>query len=175
MNKKKHISDLLSVHRQEFLAYLAKKLPNEADALDVMQEAYVKLQAASTLDTVEKPKAYIYRVIANLAFDRIKQNQRVDRHAAVSLDSCTNLAERQPAPDSVVHYRRELRQLQRALAELTHKCRMSFILHRAEGYTYKEIGEKLGISESMVKKYVLRALVHCRTYMRQQEAGEQGQ
>ena len=46
--------------------------------------------------------------------------------------------------------------------ELPEKCRQSFYLNRVEGLTHAEVGRRLNISESMVAKYLARAMRHCR-------------
>ena len=42
------------------------------------------------------------------------------------------------------------------------------MLHRTQDLTYPEIARQLGVSTSMVEKYVIQALKHCR---RRLEAG----
>jgi RNA polymerase sigma-70 factor (ECF subfamily) len=39
---------------------------------------------------------------------------------------------------------------------------VAFILHRRFGFTLEEIAEQLGVSRPMVKKYLVKALVHCK-------------
>jgi len=47
------------------------------------------------------------------------------------------------------------------LDTLPAKPRSAFLLHRLEGWSYGEIAAELGVSSSMVKQYVARALAHC--------------
>ncbi|MBL8267602.1 RNA polymerase sigma factor, partial [Steroidobacter sp.] len=49
-----------------------------------------------------------------------------------------------------------------ALDELPEHHRAVLVLHRHEGMTYDEIGQRLGISPSTVKKYLRLGLRHCR-------------
>ena len=42
------------------------------------------------------------------------------------------------------------------------RCRRALILQRRDGWTYDEIAVELGVSRSMVKKYLRRALTLCR-------------
>ncbi len=41
------------------------------------------------------------------------------------------------------------------------KARQAFLLSQLEGLRYAEIAEKLNVSLSMVKKYMLQAMTHC--------------
>jgi RNA polymerase sigma factor (sigma-70 family) len=47
------------------------------------------------------------------------------------------------------------------LGELSAKCRAVLIMHRRDGMTCDEIGERLNISRSMVKRYLANGLRHC--------------
>ena len=51
--------------------------------------------------------------------------------------------------------------LHAVLAELTPKCRAVLVMHRRDGMTYDEIAKALGISPSMVKKYLSVGIKHC--------------
>jgi RNA polymerase sigma-70 factor (ECF subfamily) len=48
------------------------------------------------------------------------------------------------------------------LAGLPKLTRQMFILVRLEGMSHKEAAERLGVSKSLVDKYVLQALLRCR-------------
>jgi RNA polymerase sigma-70 factor (ECF subfamily) len=54
------------------------------------------------------------------------------------------------------------RKLESALRGLSPKCRAAVILHHRDGMTYAEIGAQIGVSVSMVKKYLQQGLLHCR-------------
>jgi RNA polymerase sigma factor (sigma-70 family) len=64
-----------------------------------------------------------------------------------------------------------MRALARALERLSPKARAALIWHRRDGKTYDEIGERLGVSRNMVKKYLSQALAHCRKCRDEQEEG----
>ena len=48
------------------------------------------------------------------------------------------------------------------VGELPPKCRHAFLLHRVHGAEFSEIAKEMGLSERMVRHYVLRAVLHCR-------------
>ena len=52
--------------------------------------------------------------------------------------------------------------LEQALTELPVKCRQAFTMHRQSGMSYPEIAQALGVSTSMVEKYIIQALKHFR-------------
>ena len=54
-----------------------------------------------------------------------------------------------------------LMEVDRILASLAEKPRAAFLLAQLHDLTYAEIGERLGVSERMVKKYMAQAMLHC--------------
>jgi RNA polymerase sigma factor (sigma-70 family) len=52
--------------------------------------------------------------------------------------------------------------LQAALARLPPKSAEVLLLHRRDGFSLEEIGDQLGISRLRAKKYLRKALIHCR-------------
>ena len=172
-NKKRiELESVLAEHRIEFFNFLVRRLRNEADAQDVLQEAYLKICRITDVKEIVKPKAYLFRILSNLAYDRMKQNTTHKLRYVSEIAECEEMPDATADVEKIVYYRNELRSLQKALNQLSYKCRMSFVLHRAAKCTYSEVGNKLGISESMAKKYVYKALIHCRQYMLDQEGFE---
>ena len=47
------------------------------------------------------------------------------------------------------------------LDTLKPKVREAFLLSQLDGLTYKQIGERLGVGERMVKKYMAQAMLCC--------------
>ncbi|MFQ5610154.1 MAG: RNA polymerase sigma factor, partial [Woeseiaceae bacterium] len=72
-----------------------------------------------------------------------------------------------PAPamavDRIVAARQQLSMLRKVVAELPPKCRKAFLLYKFNEQSYREIAEHMQLSESMIRKYVLRAIVYCRS------------
>jgi RNA polymerase sigma-70 factor (ECF subfamily) len=60
-----------------------------------------------------------------------------------------------------------IEQLQGAMEELSPKVRATFLLHRRDGLSFNDIGTRLGISRPMVKKNLMKALMHFRQRLEQ--------
>jgi RNA polymerase sigma-70 factor (ECF subfamily) len=45
------------------------------------------------------------------------------------------------------------------------KCREAFVMNQIQGLDAATIARRLGITDSMVRKYVVRALLHCRAHI----------
>ncbi|WP_416637191.1 sigma factor-like helix-turn-helix DNA-binding protein [Pseudomonas sp. OHS18] len=59
----------------------------------------------------------------------------------------------------------QLDRLQGILEDLPAHLRQALLWNRLEGLTQKEIGQRLGVSESMAGRYILKALEHCQQKM----------
>ena len=72
-----------------------------------------------------------------------------------------------PSSEDVIEAKQRMVQLEAAIGELSFKCRTALLLNRLEGKTHAEIGRTLGVSESMVAKYIVQGLKHCRARLQQ--------
>ncbi|HEY4442636.1 MAG TPA: sigma-70 family RNA polymerase sigma factor, partial [Steroidobacteraceae bacterium] len=64
-------------------------------------------------------------------------------------------------PDQVAHAQ-QLAELERILDHLPTRVATALVLHRVAGYSVQEVGDELGVSRETAKKYLARAVEHCR-------------
>ena len=57
----------------------------------------------------------------------------------------------------------------RALEEHPPRAYPVFVMYRCEGLTLKEIGERLGVSTVMARKYLMRAIKYCTRHLEDPE------
>lgn len=158
--------DLDTLFRQyqselHLLAY--RRLGDREAAADVVQDAFVRYACfvrTASVAAVDSPRFFLWRIVTNLVADMRRRNVRRGHH--VSLDDVSDWhADPRPAPDRQLETRQDLRRLKAALAELPENCQRALLLNRLDGLTHAEIAERLGVSASMVSKYIMRALKHC--------------
>jgi RNA polymerase sigma-70 factor (ECF subfamily) len=65
-------------------------------------------------------------------------------------------------PATHVEARQRLELLDRSLREISPRAYATFVLHRRYGFSLEEIAQHFGVSRPMVKKYLAKAVVHCR-------------
>ena len=148
---------------EQLLRFLTRKLNGDSErAADVVQDTYVRLAGTSDLDeTIDNPRAYIYRVAGNLAIDRIRRERRMSAHVETD-QAQSDILDPKPGPEKIVLSREQIAIMDQALAELPDKPRQALLLFRVDGLSHSEIADRLGVSNSMVAKYIARALKHCR-------------
>lgn len=157
--------------RNELTGYLRQILNSTEDALEVSQEAYLKVYLAlrSRTDQDHAPKALLYTTARNLAISRLRHQKVVDRETAAMVVSQELCVDRRTA-EQVASSRENHRALMTVLNALPPKCRSVMLLRLAEGLSQKDIAVRLDISTSTVEKHLAKGLQLCREAMRELRA-----
>jgi RNA polymerase sigma factor (sigma-70 family) len=154
------ISRLFSEHNESLIQFLATRLRSVQEAKEVAQEAYVRLLSLEDSGAVSFLRAFLFKTAANLAVDRIRsRNRQRQAHDAGLCDESREAS----TPDREAATAQEVEIVRRLIGELPPKCRQAFLLHRVQGAEFSEIAKEMGLSERMVRHYVLRAVLYCRT------------
>jgi RNA polymerase sigma-70 factor (ECF subfamily) len=155
--------------RYRGLAYRVayRLLGNEADALDAVQEGFVKvLRRLSGFQGRSSFKTWLLRVVSNAALDLGRQRARRENRGREG----QRAEERRAAPpaDNPAQglEREDLRRLlQQALATLPEAQRRTFVLHAEAGLSYREVAEALHISIGTVMSRLFYARQKLRAYL----------
>lgn len=159
------------IHYADLLRFLQRRCGDPERAADLIQDLYFRVRAAEEEGrVVEDPPAWMRRIAINLAIDGQRRDLRLRREQGDEIEGMAVACER-PLPDRAVAARERLRVLDAALQALPDKPRRALLLHRVDGLTQAEIARRLGVSESMVIKYVAQALKHCRDWQRRIDDG----
>lgn len=161
--KKTLLERLFAEHRGGLHAFFRNRV--RVDAQDLAQEVYVRMLRLKDTEAIRNPELYLYTVANNLVKEHAVAERRLT--AADDVDDFTiqeQLAEL-PRFENEIDTDERIKRLRLALAELSPKCRAAVVLQYRNGMSYEEIGEKLGVSSNMVKKYLAQALDHCRRRM----------
>jgi RNA polymerase sigma-70 factor (ECF subfamily) len=139
-------------HRYRLVAYRVayRLLGNEADALDAVQDGFVKaLTHLIGFQGRSSFKTWLLRVVSNAALDLGRQR---GRREALSLDGVGRADREQLEPRVRSEAASELDRadlrlvLQRALTRLPAAQRQTFVLHAEAGLSYREVADTLSIS-----------------------------
>ena len=161
------LQGLFADMRGELMRLLRRRTGDRELAADLTQDVFVKLSGVTaTIPDVRHGRAYLFRMAGNLAIDHGRTEAR---RAEILTGSQVLFEDAQPGPDEIATSRNQLRQVEAALAELPERCREVLYLSQVEGLRHKEIAERLGVSVSLIEKYRLRALRHCRARLSDEE------
>jgi RNA polymerase sigma-19 factor, ECF subfamily len=81
------------------------------------------------------------------------------------------LAERGVTSIREADLQQQIAELGRALEKLSPRAYATLVMYRCEGMTLVEIGERLGVSHTMARKYLTQAIVICDRYL--EERGDE--
>jgi len=155
----RHIHALYLQLQEELVRGVIKKFDvGRSEAEDVVQTAFTRYAEATS--TIENPRAFLYRSCSNIAIDQIRRRQVQLSHAQGVIDSEANSTE-ELSPEREVEGRQRLGIVSRALWAMPSKRRKLLIMHRFDGLSYAEIGRRVKLSESVVRKHISNALADC--------------
>ncbi|HWD13985.1 RNA polymerase sigma factor [Pseudochrobactrum sp. sp1633] len=134
---------------------------------DALQETWLRLtKIQDKTCEVRDHRAFILRVANNIAIDLLRKEQRHYKACLSDEEILKAVADSTPSPEIFTIDRDQLRQLVLALLQLPEKPRTALLLARCDCLTHYEIAQRLGVSESMVARYLAQALRHCRDHFR---------
>jgi RNA polymerase sigma-70 factor (family 1) len=144
------------------LAYAMGVIRQQSDAEDIVQELFVSIWRRRRELHVERAlSTYLYNSIRYLAIRHIEKNSTYSDY----LQRLGFWIAGMGAPDveADLHGRELQRQIDQLIQELPEKMREVFVLSRRQHLSYKEIAERLSISEETVRKQVYKSLQILRT------------
>lgn len=156
------VTQLFADHRDRLEAYLRTRLADRDDAAELAQEAYLRMLRVKRADLIRNPEAYLFRVARNLVHE-LYNRHRPYRVTGIDVDQLES-GEPSPYERAVLAKRREL--VERAMQELSPKCRAALLLRWREDLTQAEIAERMNLSRQMVQKYLAKGIAHCRKRLR---------
>ncbi len=161
------LDQLFRHYHGELRAMAYSRLGDREAAADVVQDAFVRyasLSRAQRLGHVEHPRFFLWRIVRNLIIDMGRQRRRRGEHLSLS-DMKEEPEDSLASPERLLEARQQLQLLRDALKALPPNCRKALLMNRLDGLTHAEIAGKLGVSASMVSKYIMQALKHCARHM----------
>lgn len=130
-------------------------------AEDVVQEAFVKLEATPSSTAIRSEPHYLFQIVHNLSIDCYRRRVREERVMAPPEEG-DGVASQEATPEARISDKQTLDALVAALSELPPRTRQAFEMCRVQGISQKNIAAQLGVSPTLVNFMVKEALLHCR-------------
>lgn len=140
---------------------------NKEDALDILHEGFIKVfRHISKFKQGTSLSSWIKRIMVNTAIDFYRKRVRrrtedLDTVYAVSTDDPGVISKM--AVDDILS----------CLHELTPSYRAVFNLYIIEGYSHKEVAEKLGITESTSRSNLVKARTKLKDLLKAKRIGNE--
>jgi RNA polymerase sigma factor (sigma-70 family) len=144
-------------------AYVRGMVKDHARAEDVTQEVF--FSALRRMRDTERPiafKPWVYEIARNACIDAYRRTSRADElsydaEGGLGAGDHLRLVSPDQGPDAVVESKQRLDDLCGAFGGLSEAHHQILVLRELEGLSYREIGERLGMSRPAVESTLFRA------------------
>lgn len=151
-------------YARELKGFAYRRLQDQEAAADVVQDGFLRYlvwhRARTEPTSASDARNVLWTVVGNLTVDIARQKKARGHHTSLEIVA-DRLIDAYPTPDRIVEGRQAYRLLKMALDESPPAQRTALLLNRVEGLTHAEIGQRLGVSASMVSKYIMAVMDRC--------------
>jgi RNA polymerase sigma factor (sigma-70 family) len=157
------LSAIYTEHRTQLVSQARRITKNEAEAHEVVQEAFLKFMlAAPDLDTADRAIAYLRTSVTNLALNVIRARGARPNLVAIDADTTQErlneiATENHIDLDTTITAAEDAAIIREALARLTPDQRTALVMWEMEGRTTEEIATALNTTPANVRHILGRA------------------
>ena len=145
-------------HHAWLRGWLWRRLGCPERAADFAHETFFRVLTRPGTETLEQPRAFLTCIATHLLIDDSRR-ARIERAWRETQAAVGQVAV--PSTEQVVEFIDALERIARLLEGLGERPRKALLMYRLDGMSQADIAAELGVSVSMVKKYVAQGLVHC--------------
>jgi len=157
------LSAIYTEHRTQLVSQARRITKNEAEANEVVQEAFLKFMlAAPDLDTADRAIAYLRTSVNNLALNVIRARGARPNLVAIDADTTQErlneiASENHIDLDTTITAAEDAAIVREALSRLTPDQRTALVMWEMEGRTTEEIATALNTTPANVRHILVRA------------------
>jgi len=144
-------------HEPAMRAWLRRKPVDDLEVDDIIQETYAILAARESVADIRNPRNYAFQTAFSIVQTHLRRARIVSFRSVGDFDLLGATSDA-PSPEREAVDREELRLVEAQIAALPSRCREVIVLRRVHDLSYREIAERLHISENTVEKLVSKAL-----------------
>jgi RNA polymerase sigma factor (sigma-70 family) len=166
----RQIAEVIAEERPRLRSFIRKRVPNEADAEDLLQEVFYELvQAHRLLQPIDYVTGWLFRVARNRITDLFRKKKPeafADQAVEGEEGEFMQIEDLLPSPDAGPEalYLRGLLldEMELALDELPVEQREVFVAHEIEGRSFKELSAESGVAVNTLLSRKRYAVLHLR-------------
>jgi RNA polymerase sigma factor (sigma-70 family) len=157
------LSAIYTEHRTQLVSQARRITKNEAEANEIVQEAFLKFMlAAPDLDSADRALAYLRTSVNNLALNVIRARGARPNLVAIDADTTQErlneiASENHIDLDTTITAAEDAAIIREALARLTSDQRTALVMWEMEGRTTEEIATALNTTPANVRHILVRA------------------
>ncbi len=166
----RQISEIVAGERSRLRNFIRRRVPDPADAEDIVQEVFYELvEANRLLMPIEHVTGWLFRVARNRITDLFRRKKaEAFSDAAIETEDGEQLQieDLLPSPDAgpeALYFRHALLdELEVTLDELPAEQREVFVAHEVEGRSFKELSAETGVNVNTLLARKRYAVLHLR-------------
>jgi RNA polymerase sigma factor (sigma-70 family) len=166
----RQISEVIAKEQPRLRNFIRKRVPNEADVDELLQEVFFELvQAQRLLKPIDFVSGWLFRVARNRITDLFRKKKPENFTDAAGEDEDGELLAFEDllpspddGPDALFVRNVLLAELEIALGELPAEQREVFVAHEIEGRSFKELSAESGVNINTLLARKRYAVLHLR-------------
>lgn len=151
---------------KELVYFVQRMVENKDQAVEVVQETYVKTIEKSKEITIENERAFLYKVARNIVIDQSRKDKNKE---FIEYEEEDYFCSENEQPDEIVLENVKEELLLEALESLPKHLKQVFVLHVFEGFTKKQIATIMNLNLNSVQKYVITATTKLTEYIEKKQ------
>jgi RNA polymerase sigma factor (sigma-70 family) len=147
-------------YQRRIAAYVYGMVHDHGRAEDITQDVFISaLRRMRATDARIAFKPWIYEIAKNACIDAFRRSKRAEEVSYDVEDGAErlHLMSKGPTPDAAVDTRMSLDHLRGAFGGLSEAHHQILVMRELEGLSYRQIGERLGMSRPSVESTLFRA------------------
>ena len=133
------------------------------DAADIAQSSFEQVLRYAGQAQVGSPAGLLFTISRNLQIDSARRKKRVPHQSLDDDELIEQFAVSELTPERRYAARQRMELLSKALDALPPRCREAFVLCKLHDLSYDEAAQEMGISPTVVRKYLVQAMKECRS------------
>src|SRR5438093_10683271 len=166
----RQISEIIAEERSRLRNFIRRRVPDPADAEDIVQEVFYELvEANRLLMPIEHVTGWLFRVARNRITDLFRKKKPETFSDAAVEDEDGELLQLEDllpsldaGPEALYFRNVLLDELEFALGELPDEHSEVFVAHELDGHSFKEMAAETGVSVNTLLSRKRYAMLHLR-------------
>ena len=158
------IHTLYCRHNSWLIGWLAKTLGCPQNAADLAQDTFVRVMTRCDATAVSEHRPWLLTIAKRLLIDKSRRRQLEQAYLA-ELQLSLQATAVAPSSEQILMAVQTLELIASALDTLAEKPRQAFLLRYVDCLTQADIAGQLGVSITMVRKYLVQGLVACHEFI----------
>lgn len=153
------IEALFERERPRLVNYLRRKIGRWDEADDLAQDAFLRFVRSAPKAGLKSPEAYLRQIAINLVRDYAGSSAGKLQASSYDLPE-DSWDDQQIDQHRILEGQQRLAYYEAALLRLKPKTLQIFLLSRVEGLGYRQIAQRMEMSEGGIKRHMVKAIHH---------------